>query len=104
LAVQMVREAWAGGRRIKWFVAKESVAPKTVKPSNGLKRDDEWKGKAGRGGRLGRRTGVLNRQVGSEGRGQKVSYSRVSVLCCKLFFILNFCWGLCGTDTAPIVA
>jgi hypothetical protein len=72
-------------------VAKESVAAKTVRPSNGLKRDDGWKGKAGRGGRLGRRTGVLNRQVGSEGRGQKVCYSRISVLCffySYLFLIL----------------
>ncbi len=87
-------------------MAKESVAAKTVRPSNGLKRDDGWKGKAGRGGRLGRRTGRLNRQVGSEGRGQKLCYSRVSVLCCKPFFFLNsrFCWRLCGTDTAPIVA
>jgi hypothetical protein len=87
-AGQRVRQAWAGGQKDKelWLVAKESVAAKTVRPSNGLKRDDGWKGKAGRGGRLGRRTGVLNRQIGSVGRGQKVCYSRVSVLCCQLFF------------------
>ncbi len=83
-------------------MAKESVAAKTVRPSNGLKRDDGWKGKAGRGGRLGRRTGGLNRQVGSEGR----RCATQGFLSCVVnsFFILNFCWGLCGNDTAPIVA
>jgi hypothetical protein len=66
-------------------VAKESVAAKTVRPSNGLKRMQGGR-ESEFGGRQGRRTGGLNRQVGSEGRGQKLCYSRVSVLCCKPFF------------------
>ncbi len=79
-------------------MAKESVAAKTVRSSNGLKRD-EWKGKAGGGGRLGRRTGGLNRQIGSEGRGKKVCYFRVSVLCCKLFFLFLISAGDCAALT-----
>ena len=74
------------------------MAVKTVRPSNGLKRvqggrEREW------GGRQGRRTGGLNRQVGSEGRGQKMCYSRIPVLCCKLFFLFLISAGDCAALT-----